>query len=42
MTGTGRGGNMIALAPDEVTAKRIGEALEKAKAAGVWLTSFGL
>jgi len=42
MTGTGRGGNMIALAPDEVTAKRIGEALEKAKAPGVWLTTFGL
>jgi mevalonate kinase len=42
MTGTGRGGNIIALAPDEATAKRIGGALEKAKAAGVWLTSFGL
>ena len=42
MTGTGRGGNMIALAPDEATAKEIAAALEKAKAAGVWLTSFGL
>ena len=42
MTGTGRGGNMIALAPDETTAKRIGEALKKAKAPGVWLTTFGL
>jgi len=42
MTGTGRGGNMIALAPDETTAKKIAEALEKAGAAGVWLTSFGL
>ncbi|MGY5881505.1 MAG: mevalonate kinase [Candidatus Thorarchaeota archaeon] len=42
MTGTGRGGNMIALAPDEVTAKQIAVALEKAKAPGVWLTSFGL
>ena len=42
MTGTGRGGNMIALAPDEATAKQIAEALEKSKAAGVWLTSFGL
>ncbi len=42
MTGTGRGGNMIALAPDETTAKRIGKALEKAKAPGVWLTTFGL
>ena len=42
MTGTGRGGNMIALASDEASAKKIAEALEKAKAAGVWLTSFGL
>ena len=42
MTGTGRGGNMIALAPDEATAKQIADALEKARAAGVWLTSFGL
>jgi mevalonate kinase len=42
MTGTGRGGNMIALAPDEAIAKKIAEALEKARAAGVWLTSFGL
>ena len=42
MTGTGRGGNMIALAPDEATAKQIAESLEKAKAPGVWLTSFGL
>ena len=40
MTGTGRGGNMIALAPDEATAKQIAEALEKARAAGVWITSF--
>ncbi|MGY5871706.1 MAG: mevalonate kinase [Candidatus Thorarchaeota archaeon] len=42
MTGTGRGGNMIALAPDEDTAIQIAEALEKARAAGVWTTSFGL
>lgn len=42
MTGTGRGGNMIALAPDEDTAKQIAESLEKARAAGVWITSFGL
>jgi mevalonate kinase len=41
MTGTGRGGNMIALAPDEMTMKKIANALEKAKAAGVWTTSFG-
>ena len=42
MTGTGRGGNMIALAPDEPTAKKIAVALEKTRAAGVWTTSFGL
>jgi len=42
MTGTGRGGNMIALAPDEVTMKKIAEALKKGGAAGVWTTSFGL
>ena len=42
MTGTGRGGNMIALAQDESTAKQIAKALENAKSPGVWLTSFGL
>lgn len=43
MTGTGRGGNMIALAPDEKTLKQIAVALEKeGRAAGVWTTSFGL
>jgi mevalonate kinase len=43
MTGTGRGGNMIALAPDEETLSQIALALEKeGKAAGVWTTSFGL
>lgn len=43
MTGTGRGGNMIALAPNEATQKKIASALEKdGKAAGVWITSFGL
>ena len=42
MTGTGRGGNMIALASDEKTMKKIAYALEKAKAAGVWTTTFGL
>jgi mevalonate kinase len=43
MTGTGRGGNMIALAPDEAKMNQIAVALEKeGKAAGVWTTSFGL
>lgn len=42
MTGTGRGGNMIALAPDKTTMKRIASALESGGAAGVWTTSFGV
>ncbi len=43
MTGTGRGGNIIALAPDEATMKQISGALEKeGRAPGVWTTSFGL
>jgi len=42
MTGTGRGGNMIALAPDKTTMKKIADALEKGGAKGVWTTSFGL
>ena len=42
MTGTGRGGNMIALAPDEPTTKKIASALKKGRAAGVWTTTFGL
>jgi mevalonate kinase len=42
MTGTGRGGNMIALAPDEATMERVARFLEKAKTAGVWTTTFGL
>lgn len=42
MTGTGRGGNMIALAPDKKTMKKIADALEKGGAKGVWTTSFGL
>jgi mevalonate kinase len=42
MTGTGRGGNMIALAPNETTRDKIAEALKKGGAAGVWTTSFGL
>jgi mevalonate kinase len=41
MTGTGRGGNIIALAQDEKAMKKIASALENAKAAGVWTTSFG-
>ncbi|MFW9787140.1 MAG: mevalonate kinase [Candidatus Thorarchaeota archaeon] len=42
MTGTGRGGNIIALAPDEPAMKQIAEALKKGGAAGVWTTTFGL
>ena len=42
MTGTGRGGNMIALVPDETTQSRIVKALEEGGAAGVWTTTFGL
>jgi len=42
MTGTGRGGNMIALAPDKTTMIKIADALEKSGAKGVWTTSFGL
>jgi mevalonate kinase len=42
MTGTGRGGNMIALSPDEPKTKKIAEALENGGAAGVWTTTFGL
>ncbi len=42
MTGTGRGGNMIALASDKEIMKKIAKALEKANAAGVWTTTFGL
>lgn len=41
MTGTGRGGNMIALVPDESTESRIVKALEEGGAAGVWTTTFG-
>jgi len=41
MTGTGRGGNMISLAPDEAARDRIARTLEQAGAAGVWTTSFG-
>ena len=42
MTGTGRGGNMVALVSDEQSSNKISEALEKGGAAGVWITRFGL
>lgn len=42
MTGTGRGGNQISLAPDEKTMNIIADALERNGAAAVWKTSFGL
>jgi mevalonate kinase len=42
MTGTGRGGNMIALAPDKDTMARIAKALESGAAEAVWTTAFGL
>ncbi|NWF97174.1 MAG: mevalonate kinase [Candidatus Thorarchaeota archaeon] len=41
LTGTGRGGNMIALAPDPKSASAIGKALKKAGAAELWVTNFG-
>ncbi len=42
LTGTGRGGNMIALAESPQAAQDIGEALKRGGAAAVWITSFGL
>lgn len=42
MTGTGRGGNMISLAPSEEAMKDIAEALQKSGAVGTWTTTFGL
>ncbi|MHA2162127.1 MAG: mevalonate kinase [Candidatus Thorarchaeota archaeon] len=42
MTGTGRGGNIIAIAPDEATRNKIAKALENSDAALVYSTSFGL
>lgn len=42
LTGTGRGGNMIALTENEETAEEIASSLEEAGAAGVWITAFGL
>ena len=42
MTGTGRGGNMIAIASDAHSAETVAKALEENGAAGVWKTTFGL
>jgi mevalonate kinase len=42
MTGTGRGGNQLSLAPNMNTAEGIAKALEEEGAAGVWTTTFGL
>ncbi len=42
LTGTGRGGNMIALAKDKEAAEKIAASLEEGGAAGVWTTAFGL
>ncbi len=41
MTGTGRGGNMIAIASDEASRNKIAAALERGGAAFVIKTSFG-
>ncbi|MHA2360447.1 MAG: mevalonate kinase [Candidatus Thorarchaeota archaeon] len=41
LTGTGRGGNIIALAPDETTRNKIAKVLENSGAALVYSTSFG-
>jgi mevalonate kinase len=40
MSGTGRGGLMLALTPDEAVQEAVAEALEKAGASQVWKTSF--
>jgi mevalonate kinase len=42
MTGTGRGGNQLSLAPNMNAAEEIVKALEEEGAAGVWTTTFGL
>ncbi|MHA2142043.1 MAG: mevalonate kinase [Candidatus Thorarchaeota archaeon] len=42
MTGTGRGGNMMALSPDVDTQNLIAEALEKSGSPFVYKTTFGL
>jgi mevalonate kinase len=41
LTGTGRGGLMIALVPDQHTMNRVADSLQKAGAAAVWKTAFG-
>jgi mevalonate kinase len=40
MSGTGRGGLMLALTPDEATQRATAAALEAAGAAQVWTTTF--
>lgn len=42
MTGTGRGGNMIALVSDRSSAHRVSDALRGAGAPDIWPTSFGV
>ncbi|MHA1958764.1 MAG: mevalonate kinase [Candidatus Thorarchaeota archaeon] len=42
MTGTGRGGNQLSLAPNMNAAEEIAKALEEEGVAGVWTTTFGL
>ncbi|MEM2141645.1 MAG: mevalonate kinase [Candidatus Thorarchaeota archaeon] len=42
LTGTGRGGNMIALTDDEKGAQVVAGALREAGATDVWVTSFGV
>ncbi len=42
MTGTGRGGNMISLAPDRETAEKLARALENDGAVASWITEFGM
>jgi mevalonate kinase len=42
MTGTGRGGNMISLAPDRETAEKLAQALENGGAVASWITEFGM
>ena len=41
LTGTGRGGLMIALVADQRAMNTVAESLQKAGAAAVWKTNFG-